>query len=78
VGFCFAGCIVSFSIMRKSIAKREGEPMEETKKLDEASKAEELAERVELTDDQLDQASGGWFVIANEPADRAAFSMMQP
>jgi len=33
--------------------------MEDAKKLDEAAKPEELAERVELTDEELDQASGG-------------------
>jgi len=33
--------------------------MEDTKKMDEASKPEELAERTPLTDEQLDQASGG-------------------
>jgi len=34
--------------------------MEDTKKMEEATKPEEHAERVELTDEELDQASGGW------------------
>jgi len=33
--------------------------MEDTKKTNETTKPEELVERVELTDEQLDQASGG-------------------
>jgi len=33
--------------------------MEETKKLDEATKPEEVAERAPLTDEQLDQATSG-------------------
>jgi len=38
--------------------------MEDTKKANETVKPEELAERVELTDEQLDQASGGGVVLS--------------
>jgi len=41
--------------------------MEDTKKMDEATKPEEVAERVELSDEQLDEATGGavWCIIGN-------------
>jgi len=49
--------------------------MEDTKKMEEAAKPEELAERAPLTDEELDQASGGLVptsVFAAIPADQAA------
>jgi len=42
--------------------------MEETKKMEEAAKPEEVAERTPLTDEQLDQASGGVPVPQTEKA----------